>query len=315
MQIKILNQFLINRTLNYNKKNNIQALNRKNIYIFPTFFGFQLGFFLFFCLLAATIYQNNFSLLIFITLFFIFFISILLTFQNLQNISFTIKPEVMVEQSKFENIHFIAENADNTKKLNIHFDIDDKKTNIDLHKGLNKIQISHKFFERGVFNFPTLNCYTIFPFGIIKAWSYQKLHCKVFVYPAAKMPPRSIHYYINTLNINQNDEYFDFSHLDEYRPGDSLSKVAWKISSAKKKKFTKKFESENLDEKILIDFDKIHPNDLYETRLQYCSYLIKYCYDKKKEFAFKIGNQTSDFGSNRAHLEKIQKKLCYAKDY
>jgi len=77
MQIKFLDQFLIKRTLNYNKKNNVNISNKKNIYIFPTFFGFQLGFFLFFCLLASTTYQNNFSLLIFIILFFIFFASIL----------------------------------------------------------------------------------------------------------------------------------------------------------------------------------------------------------------------------------------------
>ena len=71
--MNFLNQILIKRTLNYNEETNTKKLNKKNIYIFPTWFGFQLGIFLFFCLLASTIYQNNFSLLIFIILFFIFF--------------------------------------------------------------------------------------------------------------------------------------------------------------------------------------------------------------------------------------------------
>ena len=314
MQIKFLDQFLIKRTLNYNKKNNVNISNKKNIYIFPTFFGFQLGFFLFFCLLASTIYQNNFSLLIFIILFFIFFISILLTFQNLQNISFSTKSEILVEQQHIEIFKIHVENHDDIKKINIHLKLNENEINKDLDKGLNLIEMSAQFFDRGIFNLPTLNCYTKFPFGIIKSWTYLNLNTKVFVYPKPKRPPKQIDYYMYDLNLDKKYDNFDFSHLDEYKQGDSLSKVAWKISSAKNKMFTKKFNSEKFDKKILIDFDKLHLNEKFEVRLQYCSYILNYCYDHEIEFAFKIGNQKTKFGSSKSHLEKILKKLCYVKD-
>lgn len=315
MQVKFLDQFLIKRTLNYNKKNKVNILNRKNIYIFPTFFGFQLGFFLFFCLLASTIYQNNFSLLIFIILFFIFFISILLTFQNLQNISFSAKPEILIKQNYIDLLKINADNFDDTKKINIYLKLNESETNKDLDKGLNTIKIRTQFSKRGVFDFPNMNCYTKFPFGIIKSWTYLHLDSKIFVYPKPKQPPKQIDHYMYDLNIDKKHDNFDFSHLEEYKQGDSLSKIAWKISSAKNKKFTKKFNSESFDRKILIDFDKLHPNESFETRLQYSTFIIFYCYENGLEFSFKIGNQKTEFDKTKNHLEKILKKICYVKEF
>ena len=315
MQIKFLDQFLIKRTLNYNQKNKIKISNKKNIYIFPTFFGFQLGFFLFFCLLASTIYQNNFSLLIFIILFFIFFISILLTFQNIQNISFGAKPEMLIEQQYIELIKIHAENHDDMKKINLYFKLNESETNKDLDKGLNFFELRAQFNDRGVFKLPALNAFTKFPFGIIKSWTYVNLDTQIFVYPKPKHPPKPIGYYMLDFNIDKKRDNFDFSHVDEYKQGDSLSKVAWKISSAKNKMFTKKFNSENFDKKVLIDFDQMHPHEEFETRLQYCSFIIIHCYNNSIEFAFKIGNQKTEFDLTKTHLEKILKKLCYVKEF
>lgn len=315
MQLKFIDQFLIKRTLNYNKNNKVNSLNKKNIYIFPTWFGFQLGFFLFFCLVASILYQNNFSLLIFIILFFIFFISILLTFQNLNNLDISTNSEIIVEQNTFQNLKIFVDNFDYTKKLNIIFKIEKQSLNSDIAKGVNKIEIIKKFYKRGVFDLPTLHCHTMFPFGIIKAWSYKKLNCKVFCYPKPISPPNNIQFYMDSFNINKNDEHFDFSHVEEYKHGDSLSKIAWKISSAKKKKFVKKFDSFEKNERILIDFDKIHPNLNFEKRLQYSVFLIFYCYEKGKEFAFKIFKNQTEFDNSKSHLEKILKKICYVNEY
>ena len=312
--MNFLNQILIKRTLNYNEETNTKKLNKKNIYIFPTWFGFQLGMFLFFCLLASTIYQNNFSLLIFIILFFIFFISILLTFQNLHQLSFHSKTEYLAEQDHFNKIKIHVVNHTDTKKMNVCVEMEEAQAQKDFFSGDNHIEILKQFKQRGIFTLPTLTCYTLFPFGIIKAWSYQKLNGRVFVYPKPTTPPRKVDWYMQNFNIHSKGEFYEFDRIEEYQPGDSLSKIAWKISTAKKKKFVKYFNSDIQREEILIDFDTLHPEKDFETRLQYCSFLILYCYDHEKKFALKINQVTSEFNSTKTHCEKILKKLCYAKN-
>ena len=66
------------------------TINRKNLYIFPNLKGFQIASMIFFCFAVAIFYQNNFALLLSIILFFIYFISILISYQNLLNINFEI---------------------------------------------------------------------------------------------------------------------------------------------------------------------------------------------------------------------------------
>ena len=69
---------------------NKNVINRKNLYIFPSFRGFQIAALIFFCFAVAIFYQNNFALLLSIILFFIYFISILISYQNLLNLKISI---------------------------------------------------------------------------------------------------------------------------------------------------------------------------------------------------------------------------------
>ena len=82
-----INDFIKNKILAKNYKQNITILNRKNIFVFPNFRGFQIGFLVLFCFAASIFYQINFSLLLSIIIFIIFFLSIIVSFQNLNNLS------------------------------------------------------------------------------------------------------------------------------------------------------------------------------------------------------------------------------------
>ena len=64
------------------------TVSKKNIYIFPTGYGFQIGLFIILSLIAATIYQINLGLIILVTLSVLFFLSILITFENINHLSF-----------------------------------------------------------------------------------------------------------------------------------------------------------------------------------------------------------------------------------
>ena len=83
MKFDFLEKNIIKKSLKNKNK-----INKNNLYIFPNLRGFQVGALVFFCFCVSIFYQNNFALLLSIILFFVFFISILISYQNLNNLKF-----------------------------------------------------------------------------------------------------------------------------------------------------------------------------------------------------------------------------------
>ena len=66
---------------------NLKQVSKKNIYIFPTKHGFQIGLFDH-TYYADRIYQINLGLILLIILSILFFLSILITYENINHLSF-----------------------------------------------------------------------------------------------------------------------------------------------------------------------------------------------------------------------------------
>ena len=102
---------------------NKNVINRKNLYIFPSFRGFQIAALIFFCFAVAIFYQNNFALLLSIILFFIYFISILISYQNLLNLKISINNK-LYPAKKTIDLDYQIEEKQNRERLNINIGID-----------------------------------------------------------------------------------------------------------------------------------------------------------------------------------------------
>ena len=119
-----INDFIKKKILSKNYKQNITVLNKKNIFVFPNFRGFQIGFLVLFCITASIFYQINFSLLLSIIIFIIFFISIIISFQNLNNLTISSYNQ-FIPANKESKIHLKIRNYSDSDKLNINLKIDD----------------------------------------------------------------------------------------------------------------------------------------------------------------------------------------------
>lgn len=118
MEIGISN-YIENRIIKKNQKEQFETINKKNTLVYPNFRGFQLGFLVFFCFAASIFYQINFALLISIIIFFIFFFSIIVSFQNLNKIQLTYDNQ-LIEAGIKEKIKIEIKNLSNIEKLNIN---------------------------------------------------------------------------------------------------------------------------------------------------------------------------------------------------
>ena len=285
-------------------KKNKNKLNRKNLYIFPNFRGFQIAALIFFCFAVSIFYQNNFGLLLSIILFFIYFISIIISYQNLLNINFRVTDKLLPAKQKVK-IGYLVNCEGNKERLNINFDIGDEFINSDIYEE-KKIKFDYIFDKRGVYNLPQLNVKSQFPFGIINTFSKIFFNEKITVYPKPIKPSDEILDSLFDDNLKEGFDY-DFDRIEEAKDNLNLSKVSWKHFTIKKKYYVKKFKFSNNSTHITIDLEKINAENL-EKKLSYASYLIEYFYKLKKPFSLKNNSYKS---ITSCSLEHKNKQLIY----
>ena len=296
---KLVTKYLIKKSNLYKNK-----LSKKNLYIFPSSNGFKLGAFIFFSFAASIFYQNNVGLLISIIFFFIYFLSIIISYQNINNIK--IDPlTTLVPQNKNVYLDYLIHSLNNKERLNLNISNNENNIkNVDL-LDQKKITFKNFFLKRGVYEIPILKLESFFPFGIIKTYGLVKFEKKLHIYPEPIRPSEDL--IKNLLIINKLDESdYEFDRIEEAKQGESLSRVSWRHYSIKNKLFTKKFTNSKNNKEILIDIDLLNKKNL-EKALSNAVYLIEHYYNKKINFALKYKQFTSTYSNSLTHKNNLLK--------
>ena len=277
------------------------TISRKNLYIFPNLKGFQIAAMVFFCFAVAIFYQNNFALLLSIILFFIYFISILISYQNLLNINFEIIDKLFPANKKI-CLNFQVNETQNKERLNINFDIGNEIRNKNIINNT-FIELNYKFNKRGNHKCPSLNINSVFPFGIIKTYANVAINQNITVYPEPIRPSNEIFDQLLDTNTEEGFDY-EFDKIEENKENTNLSKISWKHSSIKKKLYEKKFKFSNNLQHIVIDLQKLGA-DNFNRKLSYASFLIEYFYKLKKPFLLKNNDYSSSVACSLEHRNKL----------
>ena len=300
----------LNRFNQINFKNFFKLKNNSKIYIYPNLNGIGLSLFVFFCFLVSVFYENNSGLLLSIIIFFIFFISILISHQNINNLKISSSNEYYVEANKNKNLTFIIENLSKEKKLNI--DIYFQKQNIgnyNFSKKINNFKLNYNKKLRGVYLLDTITLNSIYPFGIIKTKINHKPDCDIIVYPQSIKPNQEL---LNEFNIDKSIDADDFDGIDEFKNGDSYSKIAWKKSTIDKK-YIKIFKDKEKTQKLILDLDRYNELE-FELLLSYSIYIIEYFYQNKINLTLKHQGNIFLLDKNEKSLNQIYKYLANAKN-
>ena len=297
---------MIAKLTNSNLFNSLNFSKREKIIIYPNLPGFILGLFVFFCFLISIFYENNFALLISIVIFFVFFISIIISNQNLSKIEITASNEILIPTNKHSSITVNISNNSNAKKLNINYYLDNQfKGNTNFEKGLGQLKIDYFKKTRGVFKINEIMIKSVFPFGIIKTKRKYQLNKDIYVYPAPKKNNLDILSRFNFDNFNGDQN--EFEGIDQYKIGDSLSKIAWK-KSILDKKFIKTFSNPNLNQEQVLDLNDYDSIE-FEQLLSFVSYIFINSFKLKKNISLKHKDKIFHLTDKKSSLNNILKYL------
>ena len=297
------------RFVDINFKSFIKFKKNTKIYIYPNFNGIGLAIFIFFCFLISVFYENNSGLLLSIVIFFIFFISILISHQNINNLKLNYNSVFYAEADRKEKLGFIILNLSNEKKLNINITYNNSNLgNFNFLKRISSFNLNYFKDIRGVYSLDDISLNSIYPFGVINTKVSFKPNCEVIVYPKSLKPNQDL---LNEFNINKDIDADEFDGIDDFKNGDSHSKVAWKKSTLEKK-YIKTFKDKQKSQKLILDLDKYN-NVKFERLLSYSIYLIKYFYQKKINLIFKHKGDLLLLDNKEKSLNKIFRYLANVK--
>ncbi len=205
-------------------------LSRRRIYIVPTRFGVGFALVLAVMLVGALNYVNNPALLLTCLLGGVAINSMLSAYRNLDGLVLrAIHAEpVCAGQPMRVQLHFDASGRDRPA---LRLDGHGEPVAARLRDGDQSVLLQLPTQDRGWMRLPRIRVNTTWPYGLFRAWSWLHPEPSVLVYPAPEPegPPASG--VEESQRLRQPRDGDELAGLREYRAGDPLRHIAWKLSA------------------------------------------------------------------------------------
>ena len=267
-------------------------LNRSNIFIFPSRFGWLFVLLCVALFVLGTNYQNN---LVLIMCYFLLSLMLLCLFRSYQNfralqLTFGSIKDVYAGNACAISLWCHHPNAKGTLLLN--FNGQGPFFTIALPQQEQQHWLDYPMPTRGVYPLPRIRVQCFYPLGLFRCWSYLAPPKPVWVYPAplaSRFPEASV--------SNKNELHAkrtaagneDFDRLRESVPQDARTNIAWKIAAQGRGLHTKLFEAPAGDA-VALRLPPCTPARL-EQELSKLSYLVSQAGREERPFTLQLGRQ------------------------
>jgi len=288
------------------------TLNRHQVYIFPTLYGFLfIGVLL--AMLAGSInYDNNMGFLLVFLLGGIAFVSMIHTYRNLFALVILSASAEPVFAGDIANFKFMVRSKSvDRKAIGASFKGGDAVIeNIGVGTDTS-IDVKTAALNRGVFQPGRLTLWTRFPAGLFRAWCVLDLDLKCIVYPKPIAGP--ITHKMGTGNSEENNHSLvrgldDFAGLKTYQPGDPIRRIAWKSLSRGLGVFSKDFEGDE-STSMWFDYESMTAMDP-ENRLSRMCYMVLKAHNMNVEYGIKLPGKSIPPGKGDRHKNRCLKALA-----
>ena len=284
----------------------IKQLSQKDILIFIYQQGYLYLVLILLTFIAGVNYANNLILGFCFLVSAILCISFYLTFKQLHGL----KLEVSVNE---------VGQAGHQLDLQLHFQQVQRQPRylwVKTGQHLEKIFISElkqsmtlSFFtdKRGQFDYPTIQMYSVYPFGLVRAWTY------FYLKETSWVAPRAAFYAAENKQHRQNLEpdMDEFHELRNFKAGDSLQAVSWKQAARGQGLYIKVFEQH--DEQLNIEIHYQHmPSTEHEEKLSLMMGLIEQCEQIHCAYAVFLPQAELTVGLGENQLLQAKKLLAQA---
>jgi len=287
-----------------------QFLTSKNIFIFPTRFGFSYLAFILLLFLLGTNYQNNVIILFSYVMISLFVTCMLHSFFNLSGLTIVLegqqigyaKKELMVPikvkstKSRFDLTFEFPRTFQVTKKPKKSTDTARYQAHyLTISSGETTLHLPFTAFKRGLCNPGRIKISSQYSLGLFNTWTRLDFGNKLIIAPM----PVAIDGSIATLSTDEEGEENaekiikgtdDFYELKPYIEGEPLTHVAWKQLARGQGWLSKKYQ-QNQGKPLWLKL-KDMPTNNREMKLTYLCYLVLEFHKSGKNFGVILAEST-----------------------
>ena len=217
-----------------------QVLSRRNIFIFPSRFGFSYLFFVLLLFVLGTNYQNNLIILLSYLLASVFITAMLQSFNNLAKLTISVNSQQLKGFAQGTiNVPIQLNSAKKRFAYQLFFQTDNKVKQ-DAFSAKQTCYVPFTLAKRGTVQLPRLTLQSYFSLGLFRCWTRLDLNVSAVAYPKPERPAQmNIEQFLTANESATNNELpnealalnhgvDEFNELAPYQRGESLAKVAWK---------------------------------------------------------------------------------------
>ncbi|MFC5743456.1 DUF58 domain-containing protein [Dyella tabacisoli] len=241
-------------------------LHRRRIYIVPTGFGLGFTVLLTVMLVGALNYANNAALLLTCLLGAASTASMLIAFRNLDGLRLTTIQAGHAIAGQPLTLQFHMQSAGRMHQA-VYLEVDGQTQAFAIAPGdSTRVVFSLATTQRGWQPLPRIKLWTSWPLGLFRSWSwlYPQQSSLVWPRPEAHGPPPSQP--PDDLHRRRLHHGEDLAALRDYRPGDPLRHIAWKVSARHHSLLVKDFEQPEGHEAWRLDWRQLSALD-HEARI------------------------------------------------
>lgn len=287
-----------------------EALTQRNLYILPTGHGFHFIGVAGLVWLLGTNYENNLVLMLAFLLAAIFVTSIFATPRNLEGLQIQVGDTDPVFAGQDLEVPLILSNDSRVWRRQVQVRYGERDYSCDVAPlAQDKLSIRVPTQQRGWQQFERMRVRGTFPLDLFSCWSWPCLRGRLLVYP--KPVPRP---------ISREEEQGegrgapagrgidDFAGLEEWRPGVSPQRIAWKQYSAGRGMFEKRFEAVACNP-AWIDFEHYSGLGVEERLSAMCAKALE-MESLGQSYGLKLGRQRIAPAQGERHLRELLTSLA-----
>lgn len=305
-------------------------LGIRNIYVFLSREG---GFFvmlLVITFIAGINYGNNLVLGLCFYLASIWLISVYVSFSHVSGLTVRLLDVSMAEAGKpaWANVEIVNKASKPSRQLNVRFDHTAYNEENHLQvppsaisrqlasvEGTQTLRLPIMTSKRGELKLPRLIISTVYPLGVIRAWSYAYFKSPAWVYP------KPIGFEWDAQKALASDDESDYSQyqakgqndfdmLDEYQKGESLSRVSWAHVARGHGMLTKHF-ADSVGREMKVDYADM-PASHHEQKLGQLAYAVQALAKEGQSFILNLPNEQGQLGAGNEFVKASLLRLAKA---
>lgn len=288
------------------------VLDRKRIFILPTYHGLAFGASLFVMLMGSLNYNNSLGFMLTFLLAGVMLIATFHTYRNLRHLNVkAVRASACFAEQSAEFV-VALENSDSLPRVAISVKaLNQTPIALDVPRnGSSLVSLTVPAPRRGLLSLGIVTIETRFPLGLYHAWSYVNLEMQTLVYPKPALAEQFVvpqHSGSGTLDTTQRGAE-DFGGLRGYQSGDSTRHIHWKTWARNETLVTKHF-TQPASREVWLDYEQA-PGDDVDAKL---SVLCRWILDAQASglsYGLRMPDQTIDPGSGEHHHHRCLETLA-----